>query len=298
MVSLCVFAPAKINLFLAVTGRRDDGFHDLISLVAPLDWGDTLWLDPQPGLNFDSLVCDDPEVPADATNLVLKAAAAYRRYPGTGVPSVHFTLQKAIPAGAGLGGGSSDAAAALRGLNQLAAHPLSRADLRACAAETGSDVPLFLEGAVAVMRGRGDIIQPLPPATREVLRGRELVIFKPPFGVPTAWAYQRLREHGQDWYVPSAPVEEAFAHWLAKPAWETIPLNNNLEYPVFQKYAALPVLLEELRNRHGLRCRMSGSGSACFALLEAGSPRAAIEQSIRDAWGSHAVVRVTRLAGH
>jgi 4-diphosphocytidyl-2-C-methyl-D-erythritol kinase len=297
MASLCVFAPAKINLSLAITGRRDDGFHELISLVAPLDWGDTLWLETQPGNAGDTLACDHPDVPTDATNLVLKAAAAFRKYPATGAPAVHFTLKKEVPAGAGLGGGSSDAAAALRGLNQLAPYPLNPAELHACAAETGSDVPLFLEGTPVVMRGRGEINDPLPPAARDVLRGREILVFKPPFGVPTAWAYRTLREHGLDWYVPAAGAGDTLARWLAQPTWTTLPLGNNLEYPVFQKYAAIPVLLEELRQQFALRCRMSGSGSACFALLEADSPRLAIEQTIRDAWGPQAVVRATRLAG-
>ena len=298
MASLCVFAPAKINLFLAVTGRRDDGFHDLISLVSPLDWGDTLWLDTCDGASADTLACHHPEVPTDATNLVLKAAAAFRRHLETGTPFVHFTLEKSVPAGAGLGGGSSDAAAALQGLNQLASHPLSTDKLRACAAEIGSDVPLFLEGAAVIMSGRGEINEPLPPAARAVLRGREILIFKPPFGVPTAWAYRHLREHGSKWYVPAATAGEVLAHWLAEPTWATLPLGNNLEQPVFDKYAALPVLLDELRASFGLRCRMSGSGSACFALLDADSPRAAIEQTIRNAWGPETVIQATRLSGN
>jgi 4-diphosphocytidyl-2-C-methyl-D-erythritol kinase len=261
-----------------------------------LDWGDTLWLEPQSG-SADTLACDHPEVPADASNLVLKAAAAFRQHPGTNTPFVHFTLRKEVPAGAGLGGGSSDAAAALRGLNQLAACPLSRESLRACAAETGSDVPLFLEGAAVVMRGRGEVNEPLPSAAREILRHRQLLVFKPPFGVPTAWAYRRLREKGPEWYVPAASADELLARWLATPTWPTLPLGNNLENPVFQKYPALPVLLDELRRRHGLRCHLSGSGSACFALLEADSPRLAIEQTIRDAWGPQAIIQACQLAG-
>jgi len=298
MPSLCVFAPAKINLYLAITGRRADGFHELASLVAPLAWGDTLWLEPRPGALADSLECDHPDVPTDATNLVLKAAAAFRRRGNSQTSFIHFILKKDVPAGAGLGGGSSDAAAALRGLNQLAGQPLSAAELHACAAETGSDVPLFLEGAAVIMRGRGEIVEVLPAAARDLLRGRKLVIFKPPFGVPTAWAYARMREHGSERYIPAAKAEGALSQWLKHPTWESLPLENNLEYPVFEKYIALPALLAELRSRYNLRCRMSGSGSACFALLELTSPVAAIEQTIREAWGSSAIVRVMHLAGN
>jgi len=292
-----LFAPAKINLFLAVTGRRPDGFHELISLVAPLEWGDTLTFEPRPTAMVDSLECSDPALPVDASNLVLKAAAAFRQRVPAGVPPVHFHLRKEVPAGAGLGGGSSDAATALRALNQLASAPLSPDELRACAAAVGSDVPLFLENAPVVMRGRGELISALPESARAALRGRELIVFKPPFGIATAWAYGRLRDSGTQAYVPAAAAEEKLAAWLAAPTWATLPLENNLEIPAFAKYAALPVLLDELRARFNLRCRMSGSGSACFALLEHDSPRAAINATIRQAWGPEALIRATRLQG-
>ncbi|HVU39243.1 MAG TPA: 4-(cytidine 5'-diphospho)-2-C-methyl-D-erythritol kinase [Opitutales bacterium] len=297
MAPLSLFAPAKINLFLAITGRRPDGFHDLISLVVPLQWGDTLILEPRAGAGADTLACDYPGVPVDASNLVLKAAAAFRqRAARAEIPPMHFLLRKAVPAGAGLGGGSSDAAAALLGMNQLAAHPLRPAELRACAAGVGSDVALFIEQAPLVMRGRGEQIELLPAAARAVLANRELLVFKPPFGIATAWAYARLRERGADWYVPADAAEKQLAAWLAAPRWATLPLENNLEFPAFEKYAALPVLLRELRDRFNLRCRMSGSGSACFALLEAGSPREKIAQAIREAWGPEAVIQLTRTA--
>ncbi len=293
---LQLFAPAKINLFLAITGRRTDGFHELISLVAPLAWGDTLSLDARPGAQGDTLECDYPGVPVDASNLVLKAAAVFRKQAGASAPFVHFTLVKEVPAGAGLGGGSSDAAAALRGLNELATRPLVPGALRACAAEVGSDVPLFLDRAPVVMRGRGEKVETLSTAAQAALAGRELIVFKPPFGVATAWAYSRLRERGAEWYLPAAGAEAKLATWLGAPQWETLPLENNLEYPVFEKYAALPVLLQELRDRFQLRCRMSGSGSACFALLNPGSPGEQIIQTIRAAWGPEAVIRRTQLA--
>ncbi len=289
-------APAKINLYLAVTGRRPDGFHELISLVAPLEWADILLIEPQPDAKQDTLACDYPGVPVDASNLVLKAAAIFRQHAVAGTPFVHFELRKAIPHGAGLGGGSSDAAAALRGLNQLAAQPLKPEQLRACAALVGSDVPLFLANVPVIMRGRGEQVEPLASIAQGVLQGRELIVFKPPFGVATAWAYARLREHGDAWYIPPAVAQQKLAGWLAAPTWETLPLENNLEHPVFEKYAALPALLRELHERFQLRCAMSGSGSACFALLEPGQPSAAVVQTIRDAWGPEAIVQATRLA--
>jgi 4-diphosphocytidyl-2-C-methyl-D-erythritol kinase len=113
--------------------------------------------------------------------------------------------------------------------------------------------------------------------------------------VSTAWAYGALKARGAEWYVPETKAEAQLAQWAAAPAWETLPLGNNLELPVFEKYAALPVLLEELRERFGVRCRMSGSGSACFALLEPDSPAAEMEAVIREAWGAECFVKFTRL---
>src|SRR5581483_6186978 len=119
-----ILCPAKLNLYLAVTGRRADGFHDLVSVVVKLDFGDTLTVEPSGRAGRFELVCDDSTLPIDDTNLVLKAARAFAaaaRWTG----GVRFALTKRIPVGAGLGGGSSDAAAALRALNQLAGVPLA-----------------------------------------------------------------------------------------------------------------------------------------------------------------------------
>ncbi len=297
MSRIRAFAPAKLNLSLAITGRRSDGFHELISLVTQLALGDALDAEIRPSLTADSLECDQPGVPVDASNLVLKAAVAYRRRAGAAAPPpVHFILQKQTPAGAGLGGGSSDAAAALRCLNGLAQKPLAASELHACAAEVGSDVPLFLTGEPVIMRGRGEQVELLGAAARATLHGRDVLVFKPTFGVATAWAYKRLAERAPACYVSAEEAEKKLAVWQASPSWETFPLENNLELPVFEKYAALPVLLEELRSRFGLRCQMSGSGSACFALLLPNSPRAEIEKVIHDAWGPEAFVRSTTLA--
>jgi 4-diphosphocytidyl-2-C-methyl-D-erythritol kinase len=295
MMRVREFAPAKLNLFLAITGRRADGYHELVSVVTPLAMGDSLTLEAKVE-GVDTLACAMPEVPTDASNLVLKAAAAYRKRAGAEAPGpVHFILEKETPAGAGLGGGSSDAAAALRGMNQLAKRPLAAESLHDCAAEVGSDVPLFLAGVPVVMRGRGELVEPLGEKVAAALRGRDVLVFKPTFGVSTAWAYGRLKERGAEWYVPAEKAEGQLAKWAAAPTWETLPLENNLELPVFEKYLALPVLLEELRTKFGVRCRMSGSGSACFALLEPGGPRGEIEAVIRAAWGAECFVKFTKL---
>lgn len=292
------FSPAKLNLFLAITGRRPDGFHDLVSLVAPLTFGDTL----------EAQIADDEEtrltttradLAVDDTNLVLKAARAFRQRTGW-APGVRFHLDKRIPLGAGLGGGSSNAVAALRCLNTLAGHPLSDAQLEPLAAGLGSDCVLFLRRGPVVMRGRGERVESLPPPAARELSGREVVVFKPAFGISTPWAYAQMIAAGPSSYLAPAEAEERLRRWNEGEARgvENL-LFNNLERPAFAKFLALPTLLEQIRSDFGLMPRMSGSGSACFALLPSEFGERdfdALRSCIVDAWGTDAWVVRSSLA--
>jgi 4-diphosphocytidyl-2-C-methyl-D-erythritol kinase len=294
-----IFAPAKLNLFLAITGRRADGFHDLVSVVSRIDFGDTLRVealgprDAQSASRFE-LACDDPAVPVDESNLVLKAARAFARVSGwTG--GARFFLEKRVPMGAGLGGGSSDGVAALRALDRLSggAHA---AVLPPLAAELGSDCPLFLREGAVVMRGRGERVEPLPEPGAARLRGRRVLVFKPAFGIPTPWAYAQLAAKAPASYLPATEAEARLDAWIkdaSAPA--DALLFNNMELPAFAKFIALPVLLERLRTDFGILPRMSGSGSACFALLREGTDAAPMVAVIREAWGESAFVVEGRL---
>ncbi len=294
MESRTYFCPAKINAFLAVTGRRDDGFHELVSLVLPLAFGDEL--DVQAGeAGVYSLSCDDPAVPTGDANLVLRAARAFAQATGWAGGAM-FSLRKRVPMGAGLGGGSSDAAMALRGLNDLAGSPLDPRALQAVAAEIGSDCPLFLEGGPVVMRGRGERLERLPDAVAERLASRRLLVFKPGFSIDTAWAYRALAAGAPAGYLPAAEAEARLAEWIATPEAPLEDLGfNSLETPAFAKFVALPALLTWLRDRHGLRARMSGSGSACYAFLDPEADSAAVVATIREAWGETARCEVTNM---
>jgi 4-diphosphocytidyl-2-C-methyl-D-erythritol kinase len=297
--TVTVFSPAKINLYLAVTGRRADGYHDLVSVVAPLAFGDQLIAEAKDkgrkAKDPFTLECDDPEVPVDGSNLILKAAAAFVGATDWKT-AVAFRLTKRIPLGAGLGGGSSNAAAALLALNQLSGAGLDRATLTALAAQIGSDCPLFLPGGPVVMRGRGEQVAPLPAAAAGRLRGRRVLLFKPDFGVRTAWAYEQMAAGAPASYLPAAEAERCLAAWIAGEAGAGELLFNNLEPMVFRKFIALPALLERLCTRFGLAPRMSGSGSACFALLPDGAPVEEITSSIREAWGPRCFVQPTAIA--
>jgi 4-diphosphocytidyl-2-C-methyl-D-erythritol kinase len=293
-----IFSPAKINLFLAVTGRRADGYHDLVSVVAPLDFGDRLIAEtgerkPEAGRQF-GLECNEPEVPVDGNNLILKAAKAFVVATGWMEP-VAFRLDKRIPVGAGLGGGSSNATATLLALNQLSGANLERVELAGLAAGIGSDCPLFLGGGPVIMRGRGERIESLPEPAARRLRGRKVLVFKPSFGVSTAWAYERMAANGPQSYLPAQEAERRIAAWIGGNSDAGELLFNNLEPAVFRKFVALPVLLEDLRRGFGLAARMSGSGSSCFALLPSGGPVAEIVATIREAWGAVCFVQLATI---
>jgi 4-diphosphocytidyl-2-C-methyl-D-erythritol kinase len=289
---ISVFAPAKLNLFLAITGRRADGFHDLVSLVVQLDFGDTLRVDP--AADF-SLECSQPDVPCDETNLILKAARAFQAATGW-KGGARFRLEKRIPMGAGLGGGSSDAIAALRTLNQLANDILPPAKLADLAAQLGSDCPLFLQDRPVIMRGRGERITIVPPSGAARLRGRRVLLFKPDFGIATPWAYAQLVAAAPRSYLPAAEAEARLALWLDTPdATAEAVLYNNMESPAFAKYLALPTLLGQLQRDFELAPRMSGSGSACFAFLPEQTDPAPLVAAIRAAWGESAFVAEARV---
>jgi len=287
-------APAKVNLFLAVTGRRPDGFHDIVSVAAPLAWGDSLAMEPA-GASF-TVACDDPAVPCDASNLVIRAAGAFAEASGWR-GGARFSIAKRIPPGAGLGGASSDAVSALVALNAHAGAPLDAAALARVAAAVGSDCPLFLAGGPVAMRGRGERVERLADAASRRIRGARVLVFKPAFPVATPWAYAALAAESPEGYVAAGEAEARLSAWVGD---AQAPLGrllfNSMERPVFAKYPAIPVLLDALRERFGVRSRMSGSGSACYALLGEDADASPLAEAIRQAWGAAALVVDTRFA--
>lgn len=294
-----IFAPAKLNLFLAITGRRLDGFHELVSLATTLAFGDTLWAESMVGLEVAgsfTLACDDPAVPLGENNLVLKAAHAFAEATGWN-GGAKFFLQKRVPMGAGLGGGSSNAVAALRALEAISGVALGGEKLTGIAAGLGSDCPLFLNDGPMLIRGRGERIASLATTASARLRGRRVLVFKPAFGIATAWAYARMASAAPGSYLALAEAEAKIAGWCADGALPVEALLfNNMERVAFEKFVALPALVGLLRKKFGLASQMSGSGSACFALLAEDAPVAAITEVVREAWGPTCFVTETRIA--
>jgi 4-diphosphocytidyl-2-C-methyl-D-erythritol kinase len=246
-----IAAPAKINLNLRVVGRNDaTGYHDIETWMAPLTLADELRVEltDAPGI---ALTCSDPELDNGSGNLAWRAAEIFLRETDT-TGGARIELHKRIPHGAGLGGGSSDAAAVLKALNELSGCPLDASALENLGAELGSDVPFFICGQAAMASGRGEILEarPLPAPF-------DLLLLKPPFPVPTAWAY-------------SAYAEKKFcpAEWTAPQLHDGLEVFNDLERAVFRKYLLLPVIKEWLL-KHSLvaAAGMTGSGSCMFAIL-------------------------------
>jgi 4-diphosphocytidyl-2-C-methyl-D-erythritol kinase len=240
-------APAKVNLFLRVLRRRDDGFHEIETLMAPISLSDSLEIEPANDFQFH---CDEPKLASD-DNLVARAARLFFSEINR-EPRISLTLRKKIPHGAGLGGGSSDAAATLRGLNRFFNAGLSNEKLAGLAAQLGSDVSFFLNGKAAICSGRGEIVRPMAqPASFSLL------LLKPEFGVPSAWAYSR-------WQAP-----REIAGSIYKPqTFGDITFVNDLERPVFEKFVFLAQIKSWLLQQPEVGAAlMSGSGSTIFAVM-------------------------------
>lgn len=249
MSTLRVTAPAKINLSLRVLGKREDGYHEVDTVMVKLP-GLCDELTFREAARF-AFTCDDPQLPTDESNLVVKAVRTFEKV--AKVECRHeIHLEKRIPHGAGLGGGSSDAAVTLLALNQLHGGILGKGALEGIATALGSDVPFFLMPGSAHCTGRGDFIEPyrLPLQLR-------VVLLKPSFPVATVDAYRRWEG------AQALPGVLDSAQDL-----DGILLVNELERPVFAKHRFLAELKQWLLQRYETAgALMSGSGSTVFAVL-------------------------------
>jgi 4-diphosphocytidyl-2-C-methyl-D-erythritol kinase len=208
---------------------------------------------------------------------------------------VRFVLEKRVPPQSGLGGGSSNAVAALRGLERVATRPLGDDSLRNLAVGLGSDCALFLSDGPVIMRGRGERIEPLQAAAVTRLRECDLLVCRPTVGVETAWAYGKLAAGAPGSYLAAADAESRFAAWVNGGNANDALSFNSFESVVFGKFVAYPVLGRRLAARHGLLLRLSGSGSACFAWLWPDTDWVAVVGDVRDAFGSDCLIERTRV---
>ena len=262
MSAIVARAPAKLNLFLRVLAREESGYHQVETLYAALDWGDDVRIERVSGAGVALEVTGlDPGPGAD--NLVVRAAALFREEAGID-DGLSIHLEKRIPIGGGLGGGSSDAAATLLGLNRLFGGPVPPARLVELGGALGADVPFFLApGPLALAWGRGDRLLPLAP-----LPPAPVLLAFPPRAVSTAWAYESLarrREPGARPVPAGVLLPRNLASWKALGALA----RNDLHAVVLREFPLLREILEEMRGTTPLLSLMSGSGSALFALYSA-----------------------------
>ncbi len=278
-------AAAKINLYLDLLRRREDGYHDIETLYQPVSLWDELAFEKTPaGIQ---IVGDDPSIPWNEDNLCHRAAALILESSGTR-GGVRIVVAKGIPAGAGLGGGSSDAAATLLGLNELFRCGYSNDELQRLSLALGSDVPFFIFGRPAVGRGRGELLEAAPG-----LREGWILIVKPNVTVSTKWAYQNFNfilTKGTGGAKLTALLEGIQRFPAVR-----LETRNSFEAGVAERFPSVSGVLSALKDEEPVMSSLSGSGSACFAVFEVESrAREVSERFISEGFFTRLVQPVTQ----
>ena len=284
-------SPCKVNLLLNILRKREDGFHELESVMQPVLLCDRLEVGKS--ASGIALSCSHPALPVDATNLVHKAATAFLTATGiTDGVSIH--LDKNIPLAAGLGGGSGNAAHTLGALNELFDLPLSSAKLQELAAALGSDVPFFLQSQPALAYGRGELVQPHAPFP--ALRGAHILLIHPGFGISTAWAYQSLAKFPDALHGKVGRAQQLIG-LLQGPdlAAAGRACYNSLEAPALPKHPLLVLYQEFLRASGAPTVLMSGSGSTTFAITPTRDAADRLRERFQSKFGPSAWTAVAAL---
>jgi 4-diphosphocytidyl-2-C-methyl-D-erythritol kinase len=276
-------SPCKVNLLLNILGKRPDGFHELETVMQPVNFCDDMIFEHRKaGIQ---LICSDKALPTDSKNLVFRAAESF--FAAAEISSgVEIELLKKIPLAAGLGGGSGNAATTLLALNELFDRPLPAAKLNELAAALGSDVPFFLQDRPALATGRGEKIQPLEPFP--ALRGRAFLLIHPGFGIATPWAYQNLARFPEALNGTPGRAQKLIAR-LQTDDWHAANAEfyNSLEAPALEKYPVLALFQEFLHAHGALAALMSGSGSTTFAIAENKAAAETLAEQFKSKFGSN-----------
>ena len=249
------FSPSKINLFLRITARRPDGFHELASLFHVVDLGDGMKFAKSSSETKDTLICSDASIPTDESNLVIKALNLFRKK--TGIEQYFWVeLDKRVPHGAGLGGGSGNAATTLFAANELCGNPASEAELLEWSGEIGSDISVFFSNGAAYCTGRGEIVDNVEPP---LYLGTKMLLVKPPMGCSTPAVFKALDLDSRSTADPLELLKRIGSDGCS----EAVCIND-LEAPAFKvlpELAELKAELTEATKDKGTVVFMSGSGS-------------------------------------
>lgn len=268
-------APAKINWFLNVLGRRDDGYHDIVSLMQRVTLYDSLSFERSDRLE----VMTDADIPA-TDNLVYRAAILLKETFGI-TAGARIILKKEIAMSAGLGGGSSDAACTLKGLNRLWDLDLTDKELMDIGARIGSDVSFFFNGSAAVIKGRGDIVEPA-----RVEKSHALLLVKPPIDISAAWAYMENDKTGHRGLTKGRNNIKLFCQALEESDFTLLSsmLSNDLEPCVVSRYPVVGEIKDDLLKTGARLSAMSGSGSAVFGVFDSDQDAATAGEKLSNYW--------------
>lgn len=272
-------SPAKINWSLYILDKREDNYHNILSLMQCIELYDELIIEP----SDDILVKTDIDI-SQEENLVYRAAIKLQSYANI-KKGAKIYLKKNIPIGAGLGGGSSNAAYALKGLSQLWALNINDNELMKIGAEIGSDVPFFLSCPIAIVQGKGDIIKPLT-----INRSQTLLLVKPPISISTSWAYNLIDLERKGKKVLSMDVFLKNINNIYKSLQSgnisNLDLHNDFEAPLLNTYPIISDIKNRLINKGALATLLSGSGSAIFGVFQNNDQAQKAANAVSEFWHS------------
>ncbi len=290
-VSLTLFSPAKINLYLRIVGKRTDGYHELETVMLPLDFGDQIAL--RSHKTRLTLTCDDPRLPTDDSNLALRAAKTLAET-FDNKNGATIALKKRTPLAAGLGGGSSNAAITLLGLNRLWKRNVPNQKLHALAASLGSDINFFMTGGAALCRGRGEKIEPIPCRFSGAI-----LLVNPGFGISTKWAYESWAKAAAESRLTAPPPEVSLLlRALAEDDLAGVSryLFNSLEAPSIRKFPVLELIKKSMHESGARGALMSGSGATVFGLFPDVKQAKISAKKVREQFGPSMWTQVAQFA--
>jgi 4-diphosphocytidyl-2-C-methyl-D-erythritol kinase len=269
---MTVTSPAKINWFLYVLNKREDGFHEILSPFQKISLYDSLRFEPAD----DVLLTDESEI---TDNIILKTIDLLKEAGHNSQRGVHITLNKEIPVSAGLGGGSSDAAMTLMTLNKLWSLDISNDELMSVASEIGSDVPFFIGDGFSIIKGRGELIDP-----RSIEQAYDILLVNPGIKISTKWAYENNKEYFN--LKNENTITEEFIRSYNRRDFDSMRniMSNSLEAPVFKKYPEIKEIKAKLNRAGAELSLMSGSGSTVFGVFKDGVSATEAEKQFSGYW--------------
>lgn len=285
-------APAKINLFLAITEKRDDCYHEINSILSTIELSDQITLLKTGKRDEITCNCKEDNSLSGSNNLAYRAIEEWRKFTGDRT-GVKVNITKRIPQMAGLGGGSSDAVATLRALNIINGHPLGQSELLGLAEKLGSDCPFFLLNGLGHARGRGEQVTNLSGPRKKELDGQRIFLFQPPLGFSTPLLYEEFAKESS--YCDSIWAEESVEQWKSGILPASKLFYNDFEKVILKKYLFLKPLFQELEKCFGLQFHVSGSGSCCFSFAPPEQSANQVMNVIKKSLGENSHFWVSRI---